>query len=517
MIGRSVRSRATLVAAATVAVVFGVGSWVTVRSLERSLRSDLTNQNEQVLDDLADQIEAGNDPRTIQIPFGSDGTEYLILDPDEQLVNSSFFSLGPVATPPIVFEVDNGAVGFVEGFSVSISEGELADLTALNQADLTETEQAALLQDIIGGTVVADGANPAVVLPGDVVVGDGVVGPILIEQNDWLETRRSVTDPDGRRLTLVGLSPIRIAERNIDRLAWVMAGLVPVLTLLGAAAAWWTTGVALSPVGKITDEANRIAPSNSGDRLPVPASGDEIALLASTLNRMLDRLDDGLTRQRQFVSDASHELRTPLTSVRGAAAILSSRTDLDPTTARNAELIARGAERLGAVLDDLTAVATGAATIERDVVDLADVVLAAVDEVRDSRPGLEIDTDRIESHVCSAGAVQIGRAVGNLLSNAIRHADQRVEVAVRAVDDEIEIVVDDDGPGVPPGRRQEVFERFVRLDDARGRDDGGTGLGLALVASIAEAHRGSVACTDSPIGGARFVLRLPAVGSVDGR
>ncbi len=527
---RSVRGRATVIAAVTVAVVFGVGSWITVRGLQRSLRSDISAENEEVLDELAAQIESGANPRTLGIPFGSDGTEFLVLDADQQLLNSSFLGSPMGVGPPIVVEGEVGAVGFVQGSSVALTESELQQLDTLLQNDLTDEEAAQLAEILAAGPILGEpivgepvvsgtnvGAATVDVLPpgleGSVLVAGG--GVILIERDDWLETRRSVTNAAGEPLTLVGLSPIRIAERNIDRLAWVMIGLVPLLTVLGAAGAWWAAGEALSPVRRITDEANRIAPSNSGNRLPVPDSNDEISTLAATLNEMLDRLDDGLTRQRQFVSDASHELRSPLTAVTGAAGILTNRPGLDDDVARNIGLVARGAQRLESVLDDLTALASGDDSTEHAPVDLADLILAEVATATARGSAVIIDTSKVQALEITASPVQLGRAVANLLDNAVGHAEHRVSIGVHtrtSTDgtETVEIVVDDDGPGVPPDRREVVFERFVRLDDARSRDEGGSGLGLALVASIAAAHSGSVRCDDSPLGGARFVLRLGA-------
>ena len=331
----------------------------------------------------------------------------------------------------------------------------------------------------------------------------------FVEAGDWFETGRSVTTPDGDELSLQAYSPLGVIGRSIDRLALVMLVLVPLLALAGGLALWRAIGAALAPVERISDEARRIAPSSSGVRLPVPDSGDEIARLTETLNGMLDRLDAGLVRQRQFVSDASHELRSPLTVVRGATELLADR-ELPAEADHNLDILRRGVDRLGAVLDDLTELASAGEPARRRPVDLADLVAREVDLVRDTVDGdVRLELDPVEAAVVELNPVQVGRAVNNLVANAARHAAQRVVVAARfGAGGQVEIVVDDDGPGVAPEDRDRIFDRFVRLDDGRTRTDGGTGLGLALVASIATDHGGSVTCTDSPIGGARFVLRL---------
>ena len=105
---------------------------------------------------------------------------------------------------------------------------------------------------------------------------------------------------------------------------------------------------------------------------------------------------------------------------------------------------------------------------------------------------------------------QLARLVRNLVDNASRHAQARVELSLQTTDATVELTVDDDGPGIDPDDRERVFERFTRLDDGRARDAGGLGIGLAIVKAIVEQHGGTVTIDDAPIGGARFVVRLPA-------
>jgi len=143
----------------------------------------------------------------------------------------------------------------------------------------------------------------------------------------------------------------------------------------------------------------------------------------------------------------------------------------------------------------------------RDV-DLDDLVLTEAARVR--RHGLAVDTSGVGPGRVSGDTAALAQVVRNLVDNATRHAHSRIALTVRRADDRwVEVVVDDDGPGVPEDQRERVFERFVRLDEARARDEGGSGLGLAIVAELVRTHRGTARVESSALGGARFVVRLP--------
>lgn len=484
MMPRSLRARVTAVGVVTLALVLSVGGWLTVRALAAALRSDTTAQNEEVLDDLAQQVSDGIDPRRIRLPIGGDGTEFLILDAQENLLNFSF--LGAPGGPVVV--------------------GEQVSTAQMIPIEMTFASEAELIAFIL--------AQESGVPGGAIVFEDIEPGASFASLGEWFETRRTIEAPNGQELTLVAVTPFEVLDRSIDRLALALLVIVPLVVLLGGLALWFAIGSALQPVQRITDEAKRIAPSNSGDRLPVPDSSDEIADLTLTLNNMLDRLDAGLVRQRQFVSDASHELRSPLTAVKGAAELVAVNAELPDSAEPTVAALNHGVARLETVLDDLTELAVAGVTLPRTDVDLADVINAEVDAIAPSTE-IPINTEAVTGVVVTAHQVRLGRAVRNLLDNAVRHAERSVAVTAVVDDGEVRITVDDDGPGVPETDRDRVFERFVRLDDARTRSGGGSGLGLALVSAIAAEHGGSVSCGTSPLGGARFELSFPETAETD--
>jgi signal transduction histidine kinase len=480
MMPKSLRSRVTTVGVITMALVLGIGAWVTVRALASGLRSDLGAQNEEVLGSLVEEIADGANVSSLLLPIGSDGTEFLILDDQDRVINASLLP----ATPVPGMTIEGGVIqsGSVE-FGPAFSEAEL---------EILARELGIALDEIS-------------------VSNAGFESVVLVDADDWFETRREVVSPNNGPLTLIATTPIGVVGRSLTRLSIALAIIVPVLVALGGWALWVAIGAALGPIQRISDEANRIAPSNSGDRLPVPETGDEIAALTATLNNMLDRLDDGLIRQRQFISDASHELRSPLTTITGAAELVASRSDLPSDAEPTVALLQRGVSRLEAVLDDVTQLAEGDAGLVAAEVDLDDLIKRELTTAASEHPDIDFDGGGLTPMSLRVHELSLSRAVQNLVANAARHADAKVAVATEAVldiDDLVAITVDDDGPGVAPEDRDRIFDRFVRLDDARSRASGGSGLGLSIVASIARTHGGSVTCGESPLGGARFTLMI---------
>jgi signal transduction histidine kinase len=291
-----------------------------------------------------------------------------------------------------------------------------------------------------------------------------------------------------------------------------------VLVLLAAWATWQVTGRTLKPVEAIRTDLATINFNDLSGRVPEPPGDDEIARLARTVNGTLGRIERAkrssdriLSRQRQFVADASHELRTPLAGLR--AELEEARMHPEETDLTALLDDAMGdVDRLEQIITDLLLLARVESTGdgERVHVNLTDLVRREVSE-RPGRPEVRLWAER-DVHVIAVQA-QVARALRNLLDNAQRYARTGVDVQVRRCGGFAELVVADDGPGIPEPDRERVFERFTRLDAARSRDHGGTGLGLAIARDVAHAHGGSLRAGESPSGGARFVLKIPLAES----
>ena len=321
------------------------------------------------------------------------------------------------------------------------------------------------------------------------------------------QTRQIVRSAQGQLVLVAQRSTAQVDSTVTGITHGIVLGF-PFLVLLVGLLAWVLAGRALRPVEAIRAEAAAIGDDTLHRRVPVPATRDEVARLAVTMNAMLDRLEQASSRQRQFVSDASHELRSPVATIRTQVEVALRRGDAAdwPTVAER--------------------VLAADARLEQAVTDLVD--LARLDETGSLTDLVEVDLDDVALEVCarphrvtvdtsqvSGGRVlgrrdALGRVLSNLVDNAVRHAEARVSVTVRTVGDAVEVVVADDGPGIAVEDRERVFERFTRLDEGRARDAGGMGLGLAVVRGTVERLGGTVTLDDAEPHGARFTLRFPA-------
>ncbi|MGH3736332.1 MAG: HAMP domain-containing sensor histidine kinase, partial [Micromonosporaceae bacterium] len=247
-------------------------------------------------------------------------------------------------------------------------------------------------------------------------------------------------------------------------------------------------------------------PGDAAARLPVPDSDDEVHALAVTLNDMLDRLAASRARQRAFVADAAHELRNPLASLRTQLEV-AQRHGADAETVT--DLLA-DTERLGRLVDDLLLLARadeGAADPGQDPVDLTELLATTVERLAEPRvPVVVAPGDPV---VVRGDARLLDRVLSNLVDNAVRHATSQVTLAASLDGDHAVLTVTDDGPGVPEADRERVFDRFTRLDDARARDAGGAGLGLAIVRDLIHLHSGTVHLHPTPPGGTTATIHLP--------
>ncbi len=246
-------------------------------------------------------------------------------------------------------------------------------------------------------------------------------------------------------------------------------------------------------------------------RVSVPATGDEIATLASTMNALLDRLQVARERQLQFVGDASHELRSPLMTILGMLD-LARTTDRPLDTATIDTMVLPEAQRLQGMIDDLLLLAKAdehGVPLHVEDVDLDDIVDA--EALRLERLGRVEVMAHIEAVRVRGDRDKLTRAVRNIADNAVRHATGRVELSMATdrAGGTCSVTIADDGPGIPEPDRVRVFDRFVRLDADRRRASGGSGLGLAIVTEIVRAHEGGVRVDEADSGGAAITITLP--------
>ena len=317
------------------------------------------------------------------------------------------------------------------------------------------------------------------------------------------------TSPGGTTVLVYAGKDLTTTRNAISATVRSMLLGLPLVLLVVAVATWLVTRRALRPVEAIRGEMASI--TEAGDlarRVPVPDSRDEIARLAATTNRTLAALESSVEQQRRFVADASHELRNPIASLRAQLEIaLEHRELLDLPGA------VEDVHRLQQLTTDLLLLArmdAGEARPPASVISLTELV---ADELA-ARP----DTDRVPIVVDLEEGIRVeghprrlARALSNLVDNAQRHAHSEVRVALRDRGDRAVLRVADDGEGVPPADRERIFGRFVRLDDARTRDEGGAGLGLPLAREIVRSHHGTLQAVDPEVRGAVFEITLPLI------
>ena len=316
-----------------------------------------------------------------------------------------------------------------------------------------------------------------------------------------------------RRIVVVGATLGDVIEAR-ERLLLIMGTGGPVALLVVAVAGWLLAGAALRPVERMRREAAAVSASDPSRRLPVPQTGDELARLATTLNSMLDRLQEALERERRFVDDASHELRTPLATLRGEIDLALART----RDAEELEASLRSAQedviRLERLADDLLVMARTRGgripvhRIQTSLVSLAARSVRSVDSLT-AAGGVRVDVDASDDTV-EVDPERIEQAVRNLLANAIRHTVRGgvVRLSARRLDGFARFIVEDSGPGFPPDLLAHAFEPFTR-GEMETTSLTGAGLGLSIVQAIAEAHGGSASVENTP-DGARVTLDVRA-------
>ncbi|MFG3154397.1 sensor histidine kinase [Streptomyces sp. NPDC048219] len=464
----SVRARATLAATLVVAVALVAAGAAVLLSLRSNLLGEAGTQAERSAREVAAELAVGT-------PYGE-----LSLDVDDRPVQVVDGDGGLVAVSEDLERISGTGVAAVK--PLPAATGERGD----DDRDDDDDDPGESLEpgEIGERTTVSDGSATI----------DG-------DTEDYRFAAVPVETRDKGRLTVYAGAPLSAEHGAVDTALTVMLIGFPVLLAVVAWVTWLVTRRALRPVEGIRREMAAITASEDlARRVPVPGTHDEVARLASTTNETLAALESSVERQRRFVADASHELRSPIASLRTQLEVAAAHPellDLDGAVQDTVRL-----QRLATDLLLLARLDAGERPADARV-DLAALARAQAE----GRAGVGV---RAEGAVAVAGSRgQLERVLANLLDNAQRHARSAVEVSVRREGGTAVAAVADDGEGVPAADRERIFERFVRLDAARSRDDGGAGLGLAIARDVAERHGGTLTVGDAPAGGALFELRLP--------
>jgi two-component system OmpR family sensor kinase len=371
------------------------------------------------------------------------------------------------------------------------------------------------------GLVIATtpGLGPAALAPSDrATVASEPVREIVVEADGEPLLARVLSEPQADGSILVLGVAFDDQREALDRLLALLLVVTPIAAAFAALVGWVVAAAALRPVDRMRRESEAISGSEANRRLEVSGTGDELAQLGRSLNRMLDRLEAALVRERRFVDDASHELRTPLANLKVELelALRRSRTHDELQAALRSAAVET--DRLTLLAEDLLVLARatdGQLPIRREATELAGLIgdETARFSLRAEAKGITLAT-AVNGAVgtVQVDAARLRQAVGNLIENAMVHTPPggRVTVGVTRSPKAVVIAVTDTGEGFPASFLAHAFEPFSRADAARSRDDGGTGLGLTIVRVVAEVHGGSVEARNNPGGGATVELTLPA-------
>ncbi|MFF3765060.1 sensor histidine kinase [Streptomyces sp. NPDC001922] len=472
----TVRARAALGATAVVAAALIAAGVAVLMVLSGNLRDQADLQSQVAAREVAGQVATGVPYGRLDLPDGDEHPVQVVTE-DGVLRAASEDLQAVTGTGTAAVKPGGAASRPQEGED---DDGDEDEEDAPRSGEISSDER-----ESRGGTATVEG-----------------------ERQEYRFASVEATTPRGETVTVHAGTPLATEQGAVGEVRTAMLIGLPPLLLVVAGVTWLVTRRALRPVEGIRGEMAAITASTDlSRRVPEPDSRDEVARLARTTNETLAALETSVERQRRFVADASHELRSPIASLR---------TQLEVGVAHPELLDVEGAvedtvrlQQLAADLLLLARLDAGERPREGGTVELA----ALVREELAQRGGgpVRLRAEAVEAPLDVAGSrSQLARVLGNLLDNGRRHAATEVTVSLRTEGGWAVLGVADDGSGVPEEQRERIFERFVRLDDARSRDDGGAGLGLAIARDVAERHGGTLTVRRSAAGGALFELRLPA-------
>jgi heavy metal sensor kinase len=324
-------------------------------------------------------------------------------------------------------------------------------------------------------------------------------------------------DRDGKPLTVVLMAGLEETDRELSRLLAVLAGVVPVAVVVSAGLGFLLAQKALAPLKQLNRLTREITAERLDRRLPVANPSDELGTLTQTINAMIGRLEHSFAEVRRFTADASHELRTPLTAIRTEAEVALQR----PLNA------AEHQQLLGSILEEcerLTRLTDQLLTLSREeaarpqapgqMLDLGGLVAAVVETMRPLA-----EAKKLRLTISPNGTIKVPgdearlrQVFYNVLDNAIKYTGEggAIDVQISERDGHALLSIRDSGIGIAPEHLPHVFDRFYRVDKARSRADGGSGLGLSIVQSIVQAHGGRIDLVSAVGQGTTCTITLPS-------
>jgi len=345
--------------------------------------------------------------------------------------------------------------------------------------------------------------------------------------NQRLVFIRPYSLPSGEPYQIQMVASLRPVQTSLEGLRRVDIFLFPFALLISAGGSTVLVSRSLNPIRQVIVTAQKINSGNLRQRLVEASSGDEIQTLTQTLNQMLQRLEASFRQMTQFTADASHELRTPLTVIRGNLELILRNKALLNGYARPVEVhetlaqTLEEAERLSKTVGQLMELAqldSGEIQLEQEVFDFTELVITTVDQMK-----LLAEDKRIQLEMQPSPLVQVKgdrhrlkQVLLNLIDNAIKYCPENSAVQIRLTHEDSSCVLEvkDNGPGIGKGEIHRLFDRFYRIDKARSREIGGSGLGLSICKSICEGHGGRIEAESDLKKGSIFRVTLPSAATL---
>jgi|GEM_PF-3855702 len=301
----------------------------------------------------------------------------------------------------------------------------------------------------------------------------------------------------------------------------------PVLLLLAAGGGLYLARRALNPVAEMTGQARRMNANRLSERLNINNPHNELGQLGATFNELFDRIEAAFAQMRQFIADASHELRTPVTLIRSETDVALTEPRDSTEAFRSLEIIQDESARLSRLVEDMFTLARADAD-DLNILSNERVLLTGLIETcarsaetlgRSRNITVKLANQVPTDTVLNGDRIRIAQMILNILDNATKYTQTggMVKITAKISDDsslsQVEILIEDNGPGIADKFKETVFTRFYRIDKARTRSAGGSGLGLPIARSIAKAHGGTISLSDSELGGCLFTIILPTIKS----
>lgn len=307
--------------------------------------------------------------------------------------------------------------------------------------------------------------------------------------------------------------PISVAMGHVVSIFVV---LVPVVLLFSIAGGWLLAGIVLRPIGQITSMANQITAQNLNERVPTRSVNDELGELINTVNDMIQRLQDSFEQMRRFSMNIAHELRTPLTILKGESELALNK-NLTPQEFRQlAATFLAETVHLSKLVDDLLTLAkadAGQMSIQKETVSLKELMEELYDDalILASQKELTVTLERNAEARVLGDATRLRQLFRNLLMNAVQYSEKGQSIALTSYleNGQVCISIKDTGIGIPTESIDYIFRPFYRVDPARSKSLGGSGLGLSIAKWITDAHQGTISVDSAPGKGSTFIVRIP--------